>query len=69
MRKKIRVHEEHETTNKREDVVPKGAVPAYLLDRYALACACTVVLIVTFLRLFLLIVERDSLALKFSVTW
>ena len=34
VKKKIRVHEERQTKNKREDVVPKGAVPAYLLDRY-----------------------------------
>ena len=33
MRKKIRMHEMKETKNKKEDVVPKGAVPAYLLDR------------------------------------
>lgn len=33
MRKKIRMHELKETKNKKEDVVPKGAVPAYLLDR------------------------------------
>lgn len=34
VKKKIRVHEQRMTKNKREDVVPKGAVPAYLLDRY-----------------------------------
>ena len=34
MKKKIRIHETKETKNKKEDVVPKGAVPAYLLDRY-----------------------------------
>lgn len=34
MKKKIRMHEERQTKNKREDVVPKGAVPAYLLDRW-----------------------------------
>ena len=28
------MHEQRQTKNKREDVVPKGAVPAYLLDRY-----------------------------------
>lgn len=33
MKKKIKMHEQRETKNKREDVVPKGAVPAYLLDR------------------------------------
>ena len=33
MRKQIKLHEQKETKNKREDVVPKGAVPAYLLDR------------------------------------
>ena len=33
MRKKIRMHEMKETKNKKEDVVPKGAVSAYLLDR------------------------------------
>lgn len=33
IKKKIRVHEERQTKNKREDVVPKGAIPAYLLDR------------------------------------
>jgi ribosome biogenesis protein NSA2 len=34
VKKKIRMHEERQTKSKREDVVPKGAVPAYLLDRY-----------------------------------
>lgn len=33
MKKKIRMHEKRETKNKKEDVVPDGAVPAYLLDR------------------------------------
>lgn len=33
MKKRIKMHEKRETKNKREDVVPKGAVPAYLLDR------------------------------------
>lgn len=33
MRKKIRTHELKESKNKKEDVVPKGAVPPYLLDR------------------------------------
>ena len=33
IKKKIKVHEERQTKNKKEDVVPKGAVPAYLLDR------------------------------------
>lgn len=33
MKKKIKMHEQKETKNKKEDVVPKGAVPAYLLDR------------------------------------
>lgn len=31
------MHEHRQTNNKREDVVPKGAVPAYLLDRYVKA--------------------------------
>jgi len=35
------MHEQRQTKNKREDVVPKGAVPAYLLDR----CATTTVII------------------------
>ena len=30
---RIKMHEQRQTNNKREDVVPKGAVPAYLLDR------------------------------------
>ena len=34
IKKKIRMHEQRQTKNKREDIVPKGAVPAYLLDRY-----------------------------------
>ena len=34
IKKKIRMHEQRQTKNKREDVVPKGAIPAYLLDRY-----------------------------------
>lgn len=33
MKKQIKMHEKKETKNKKEDVVPKGAVPAYLLDR------------------------------------
>ena len=33
MKKQIKMHEQKETKNKREDAVPKGAVPAYLLDR------------------------------------
>lgn len=33
IKKQIKMHEQKETKNKREDVVPKGAVPAYLLDR------------------------------------
>lgn len=33
MKKRIKMHEQKETKNKKEDVVPKGAVPAYLLDR------------------------------------
>ncbi len=33
MKKKIKMHEVKETKQKKEDVVPKGAVPAYLLDR------------------------------------
>ena len=35
MKKQIRLHEQKETKNKKEDVVPEGAIPAYLLDRYA----------------------------------
>lgn len=35
MKKKIKMHEKKESKNKREDAVPEGAVPAYLLDRYA----------------------------------
>ena len=38
---RIKMHEQRQTKNKREDVVPKGAVPAYLLDR----CATTTVII------------------------
>lgn len=34
MKKQIKMHEQKETKNKKEDVVPQGAVPAYLLDRY-----------------------------------
>jgi len=34
MKKKIKMHEKRETKNKKEDVVPDGAVPAYLLDRF-----------------------------------
>ena len=30
---RIKQHEEKKTKNKREDVVPKGAIPPYLLDR------------------------------------
>lgn len=30
---RIKMHEQRQTNTKREDVVPKGAVPAYLLDR------------------------------------
>ena len=30
----MKLHEERQTTKKSEDVVPKGAVPAYLLDRF-----------------------------------
>lgn len=33
MKKQIKMHEQKETKNKREDAVPEGAVPAYLLDR------------------------------------
>ena len=33
IKKKIRVHELRQAKNKKEDVVPKGAIPAYLLDR------------------------------------
>ncbi|KAL5482084.1 hypothetical protein EMCRGX_G022367 [Ephydatia muelleri] len=33
MKKKIKAHEEKQVKSKKEDVVPKGAVPAYLLDR------------------------------------
>ncbi|CAI8022573.1 Ribosome biogenesis protein NSA2 homolog [Geodia barretti] len=33
MRKKIKQHEERKTKNRRDDVVPEGAVPPYLLDR------------------------------------
>lgn len=33
MKKKIKMHEQKETKNKKEDMVPKGAIPAYLLDR------------------------------------
>jgi len=33
MRKKIRMHELKETKKKTADVVPKGAIPPYLLDR------------------------------------
>jgi ribosome biogenesis protein NSA2 len=29
----MKLHEERQSTKKSEDVVPKGAVPAYLLDR------------------------------------
>lgn len=38
IKKKIKVHEQRQTKNKKEDVVPKGAVPAYLLDRYSGVC-------------------------------
>ena len=39
---RIKLHERKEAKNKKEDVVPKGAVPAYLLDRYISesVCAC-----------------------------
>ena len=30
---RMKMHEERKTTKKSDDVVPKGAVPAYLLDR------------------------------------
>ena len=30
---RIKLHDERQTTRRREDVVPDGAVPAYLLDR------------------------------------
>jgi ribosome biogenesis protein NSA2 len=33
MKRKIKMHEKKETRNKKEDEVPAGAVPAYLLDR------------------------------------
>ena len=33
IKKKIKMHEKRQTKNKREDIVPQGAVPAYLLDR------------------------------------
>lgn len=33
MKKRIKMHEQRQTKNKEEGVVPKGAVPAYLLDR------------------------------------
>ena len=33
IKKKIKIHEKQQTKNKKEDVIPKGAVPAYLLDR------------------------------------
>jgi ribosome biogenesis protein NSA2 len=33
MKKRMKLHEERQSTKKSEDVVPKGAVPAYLLDR------------------------------------
>ena len=37
---RIKLHEKKEAKNKKEDVVPKGAVPAYLLDRYISESAC-----------------------------
>ena len=43
MKKRIKMHEQKETKNKKEDVVPKGAVPAYLLDRYVWMCVCVCV--------------------------
>ncbi len=33
MKKQIKMHEQKKAKNKKEDIVPKGAVPAYLLDR------------------------------------
>lgn len=33
MKKTIKMHEERNTKTKEADVVPDGAVPAYLLDR------------------------------------
>ena len=33
IKKRIKMHEKRETKNKKEEVVPEGAVPAYLLDR------------------------------------
>jgi len=33
MKKTIKMHEERNTKQKKDDVVPEGAVPAYLLDR------------------------------------
>ncbi|XP_011405472.1 PREDICTED: ribosome biogenesis protein NSA2 homolog [Amphimedon queenslandica] len=33
MKRKIKLHEKRETKNKKEEDTPKGAVPAYLLDR------------------------------------
>lgn len=38
MKKQIKMHEQKETKNKKEEAVPKGAVPAYLLDRYEVMC-------------------------------
>ena len=31
--KRIKLHEKKESKNKKEEATPKGAVPAYLLDR------------------------------------
>lgn len=64
MKKKIKMHEKRETKNKKEEVVPEGAVPAYLLDRWA--CALSVITIGFMIILFYL--ERDSPGQKCSVT-
>ena len=62
------MHEKRETKNKREDTIPKGAIPAYLLDRsinqlfhhssstsHSIDQSCPT--------------GRASRELKFSVTW
>ena len=46
---RIKMHEKRETKNKQEDVVPKGAVPAYLLDRYVCLSVCLSVRHMSFL--------------------
>ena len=56
------MHEQRQTNNKREDVVPKGAVPAYLLDRYVKPSCNTLVnfYIASYLNMYARDGVRDS---------